>query len=134
PTVGSCRATVCYRPPVRHRRGNQDRLRPHPVAVVPASPPAGRSREGDRVIVCLRTVDVPGDVRHRYLAWIADGRAVREAHGILAELVCEPASGAGETVVITIWPDHATFDAWIATPERDPLTVSDIHRAVDHHP
>ena len=86
------------------------------------------------MIVCLRTVDVPGDVRHRYLAWIADGQAVREAHGILAELVCEPASGDGDTVVITIWPDHATFDAWIATPERDALTASAVHQAVQYHP
>jgi heme-degrading monooxygenase HmoA len=86
------------------------------------------------VIVCLRTVNVPGDVRDRYLAWIATGRAVREAHGILAELVCEPASGESDIVVITIWPDHATFDAWIATPERDALTASEIHQAVDYRP
>jgi len=86
------------------------------------------------MIVCLRTVDVPNAVRGRYLTWIADGRAVREEHGILAELVCEPASRTGETVVITIWPDHATFDAWIATPERDELTASDVHQAVDYHP
>ena len=86
------------------------------------------------MIVCLRTVDIPGDVRDRYLAWIDDGRAVRQAHGILAELVCEPAAGDGDTVVITIWPDDATFDAWIATPERDALTASDVHQAVDYQP
>jgi len=86
------------------------------------------------MIVCLRTVDVPAEVRQRYLDWIADGRAVREAHGILAELVCEPASGDGQTTVITIWPDHASFDAWIATPERAALTASDVHHAVDYHP
>lgn len=86
------------------------------------------------MIVCLRTVEVPADVRDPYLAWIDDGRAVREAHGILAELVCEPSSGDGETVVITVWPDHATFDAWIATPERDALTASTVHQAVDHRP
>jgi heme-degrading monooxygenase HmoA len=86
------------------------------------------------MIVCLRTVDVPPRVRERYLAWIADGRAVRQAHGILAELVCEPTSGEGDTVVVTIWPDHATFDAWIATPERDALTASAVHQAVNHHP
>ena len=86
------------------------------------------------MIVCLRTVDIPGDVRDRYLAWIDEGRAVRQAHGILAELVCEPAGGDGDTVVITIWPDDATFDAWIATPERDALTASDVHQAVDYRP
>jgi heme-degrading monooxygenase HmoA len=67
------------------------------------------------VIVCLRTAEW----RDRYLAWIADGRDVRQAHGILAELVCEPWSGDGENVVITVWPDHDTFNAWIASPERD---------------
>ena len=86
------------------------------------------------MIVCLRTVAVPATMQERYLAWISEGRAVREAHGILAELVCEPTSGDGDTVVITIWPDHATFDAWIATPERDALTASDVHCAVDYHP
>ena len=24
----------------------------------------------------------------------------------------------GETVVVTIWPSHEVFDAWIARPER----------------
>jgi heme-degrading monooxygenase HmoA len=86
------------------------------------------------MIVCLRTVDVPTGEWERYRAWIAEGRAVREAHGILAELVCDPTSGQGETVVITVWPDHATFDAWIATPDRDALTASAVHRAVDYHP
>ena len=86
------------------------------------------------MIVCLRTVRVPKDVRGRDLAWIAAGRAVRKAHGILAEWVCEPASGDGDSVVVTIWPDHATFDAWIATAERDALTASDVHQAVDYHP
>jgi len=86
------------------------------------------------VIVCLRTVVVPAEVRDRYLAWIEDGRDVREAHGIMAELVCEPSSGGGETVVVTVWPDHATFDAWIATPERGALTASDVHQSVDYRP
>ena len=86
------------------------------------------------MIVCVRTVRVPAQVRDRYLAWIDDGREVRQAHGILAELVCEPSSGEGETVVITVWPDHAMFDAWIATPERDALTASDVHQAVDYRP
>jgi heme-degrading monooxygenase HmoA len=86
------------------------------------------------VIVCLRTVAVPQEVRERYLAWIAEGRDVRQAHGILAELVCEPCLGQGVTVVITAWPDHETFDAWIATPERDALTASAVHHAVDYRP
>ena len=86
------------------------------------------------MIVCLRTVRVPAAVRSRYLDWIAEGRAVRQAHGILAELVVEPAAGEGDTVVITVWPSHDVFDAWIATPERDRLTASDVHRAVDYQP
>ncbi len=44
---------------------------------------------------------------------------VRQAHGLLAEWVLEPSSGQGETVVVTVWPSHEVFDAWIATPERD---------------
>ena len=86
------------------------------------------------MIVCLRTVGVPAGERERYLRWIGDGRAVREAHGILAELVLEPSGGQGETVVMTAWPSHEVFDAWIATPERDRLTASDVHRAVDYRP
>jgi hypothetical protein len=49
------------------------------------------------VIVCLRTVGVPAAWRERYLAWIDAGRTIREAHGILAELVVEPADGVGDT-------------------------------------
>ena len=64
----------------------------------------------------------------------AFGVSVREGHGILAELVCEPFSDDGETVVITLWPDHATFDAWIATADRDALTASEVHQAVDYRP
>ena len=86
------------------------------------------------MIACLRTVRVPADQRARYLEWIADGRAVREAHGILAELVFEPTDGDGATVVLTLWPSHEVFDAWIATPERDALTASDVHQAVDYQP
>ena len=86
------------------------------------------------MIACLRTVGIPPDMRERYLTWIAEGRAIREAHGILAELVLEPSSGDGETVVLTIWPSHEMFDAWIATPERDRLTASDVHRAVSYQP
>ena len=86
------------------------------------------------MIVCLRTVVVPPGWRDRYLAWIDAGRAIRQQHGILAELVCEPATPGGETVVITVWPSHEVFDAWIATPHRDALTASDVHQAVSYRP
>ena len=86
------------------------------------------------MIVCLRTVAVPAEKRDTYLAWIRDGRAVREAHGIHAELVLEPSSDDRDTVVITIWPNHEVFDAWIATPERDQLTASEVHQAVEYRP
>ena len=86
------------------------------------------------MIVCLRTVRVPHEHRDSYLAWIAGGRAVRQAHGILGELVLEPATIGGDTVVVTIWPSHEVFDAWIATPERDALTASAVHQAVDYRP
>jgi heme-degrading monooxygenase HmoA len=56
-------------------------------------------------------------------------------HGILAELVCQPPTGDGtDLVVITVWPSHAVFDAWIATPHRDALTASDVHQAVSYRP
>jgi heme-degrading monooxygenase HmoA len=86
------------------------------------------------VIVCLRTVLVPPDLRGRYLEWIANGAAVRQAHGILAEWVLEPVDGHGDTVVVTVWPSHETFDAWIATPQRAALTASDVHQAVSYRP
>lgn len=86
------------------------------------------------MIVCIRTVGVPAKIRDRYLAWINEGRAVRQAHGILAEWVLEPAGGDADTTVITVWPSHEVFDAWIATPERDALTASDVHQAVDYRP
>jgi heme-degrading monooxygenase HmoA len=86
------------------------------------------------MIACLRTVGVPAGVRDRYLAWISEGRTVREAHGILAELVFEPSTGQGEIVVLTLWPSHEVFDAWIATPDRDRLTASEVHQAVSYQP
>ena len=86
------------------------------------------------MIVCLRTVVVPPEWRQRYLDWIAAGRHIREQHGILAELVCQPTDDQGETVVITVWPSHEVFDAWIATPERDALTASEVHQAVTYRP
>src|SRR5262245_28724674 len=78
----------------------------------------GTLRKGVPMIACWRTVVVPDDQRARFLAWIDENRRVREAHGICAEVVLEPRDG-GETVVLTIWPNHDAFDAWIATPERD---------------
>ena len=59
---------------------------------------------------------------------------MRESHGILAELVLEPTTSEGDTVVVTVWPSHEMFDAWIATPERDALTASVVHRSVECHP
>jgi heme-degrading monooxygenase HmoA len=86
------------------------------------------------MIVCLRTVDVPAAERAEFLTWIDENRELREAHGIMAELVLEPSDGHGDTVVITIWPSHEVFDAWIATPHRDRLTASDTHQSVRYHP
>ena len=86
------------------------------------------------MIVCLRTVAVPHEWHERYLAWIDAGRAIREQHGILAELVCEPSEPGGDTVVITVWPSHEVFDAWIATPFRDALTATEVHQAVSYRP
>ena len=86
------------------------------------------------MIVCLRTVAVPPERRQRYLAWIAEGRRIRQRHGILAELVREPATGVGETVVLTAWPSHEVFDAWIAPPHRDALSASEVQQAVDYRP
>ena len=62
------------------------------------------------------------------------GARSAQQHGILAELVCEPADGPGDTVVITVWPSHEVFDAWIATPHRDALTASEVHQAVTYRP
>jgi heme-degrading monooxygenase HmoA len=86
------------------------------------------------VIVCIRTVVVPDDVSVRFRRWIADGRAAREAHGLLAEWVLDPTDDDGESVVITVWPSHEVFDAWIATPHRAALTASEVHQAVDYRP
>lgn len=45
-----------------------------------------------------------------------------------------PSVPGDNTIVLTVWPDHDTFDAWIATPERDALTASAVHQAVDYRP
>ena len=37
-------------------------------------------------------------------------------------------------MVITVWPNHEVFDAWIATPEHNRLTASDVHHAVEYRP
>ena len=101
------------------------------------------------MIVCLRTVRVPADQRRAFLSWIDDNSEVRRRHGILAELIleratrqnpaktlqpAEPRADADELVVITVWPDHDTFDAWIDTPDRDRLTGSPTHEAVEFRP
>jgi heme-degrading monooxygenase HmoA len=88
------------------------------------------------MIVCRRTAIVPTAWRDRYLAWITDGRAIRQQHGILAELVCQPSDTADGTeyIVITVWPSPQVFDAWIATPDRDTLTAIEVHRAVSYRP
>lgn len=86
------------------------------------------------MIVCLRTVIVPQRIRTRYLEWIKEGQSVRESHGLLAEWVLEPSSTGGDTVVITVWPSHEVFDAWIATSERDVLTMSEVHQSVAYRP
>ncbi len=102
------------------------------------------------MIVCWRTVEAPSDQRERFLTWIDENRPVREDHGILFELVLErsarqnPAktlqSGEsqpnreGELVVVTGWPSHDAFDAWIDTPDRDRLTDSDVHTSVQYRP
>ena len=77
---------------------------------------------------------MPAEWRDRFLRWIADGREIREAHGIVAEWVLEPSDATGQTVVVTVWPSHEVFDAWIATPERDALTASDVHQAIEYQP
>ena len=36
--------------------------------------------------------------------------------------------------MITVWPSHEVFDAWIATPYREALTASEVHQAVTYRP
>ncbi|MBW3627214.1 MAG: antibiotic biosynthesis monooxygenase [Actinobacteria bacterium] len=102
------------------------------------------------MILCLRTVRVPADQRRRFLEWIDENAELRRQHGILAELVLatsprqNPAktlrptddgvADPEEVVVLTAWPDHDTFDAWIDTPDRDRLTASPTHQAVSFRP
>ncbi|MGQ0616138.1 MAG: antibiotic biosynthesis monooxygenase family protein [Acidimicrobiia bacterium] len=92
---------------------------------------------------------VPEDQRQQFLAWISDNGELRRQHGILAELVLarSPRQNPAKTlqpddidvdpeeyVVLTAWPDHDTFDAWIDTPDRDRLTASPTHEAVEFRP
>lgn len=37
-------------------------------------------------------------------------------------------------MVLTVWPSHEVFDAWIATPHRDALTANEVHQAVSYRP
>lgn len=92
---------------------------------------------------------VPADQRQAFLAWIDENGPLRREHGILAEVVLERAQRQNpaktlqpessdhdpdELVVITLWPEHDTFDAWINTPDRDRLTASPTHDAVEYRP
>jgi hypothetical protein len=102
------------------------------------------------VIVCVRTVRFPPEVRERFLGWIEQNSQLREEHGILFELVVErsprqnpaktlqPPEGGDdeqdEALVLTAWGSHEAFDAWIDTPDRDRLTDSEVHRAVQFRP
>ena len=102
------------------------------------------------MIVCWRTVRVPRSERDGFIAWIGDNAAVRREHGIVFEYVLQTSTRQNsaktlqpdttvpvddeELVVITAWPDHDTFDAWINTPDRDRLTASAVHAAVEFRP
>ena len=83
------------------------------------------------------------------MAWIDDNAELRRRHGILLELVLERSARQNpakvprpddrepdpeELIVLTAWPDHDTFDAWINTPDRDALTTSPAHQAVEFRP
>lgn len=45
-----------------------------------------------------------------------------------------PPDGRGPAVVVTAWASHDAFDRWIHTPDRDRLTASDAHEAVEFRP
>src|SRR5215210_5266478 len=102
------------------------------------------------MIVCWRTVRVPAGQLDAFVGWIDANGALRREHGILFELVLRTsprqnptkAMRAGDVdvddddvvVVVTGWPDHDTFDRWIDTPDRDRLTASAMHDAVEFRP
>lgn len=87
--------------------------------------------------------------RRAFIEWIDHNGDVRRRHGIVFELVLgrsarqNPAKALRpddvdlddeELIVVTAWPDHDTFDAWIDTPDRDRLTASPTHEAVEFRP
>lgn len=92
---------------------------------------------------------VPTEHRKPFLSWIDENGLLRREYGILAEVVLErsdrqnpaktlqPAEAQAdpeELVVITVWPDHDTFDSWINSSDRDRLTASPTHEAVEFRP
>jgi hypothetical protein len=48
----------------------------------------------------------------------------------------QPAAAPAEdhALVLTAWGSHDAFDAWIATPDRDQLTASEVHGSVRYGP
>ena len=102
------------------------------------------------MILCWRTIRVPHSERERFIAWIDDNAALRREHGIVFEYVLHTSTRQNqaktlqpeitdpfddeELIVITAWPDHDIFDAWINTPDRDRLTASTVHASVDFRP
>jgi len=82
------------------------------------------------------------------VSWVDENGPLRRHHGILAEIVLERSARQNpaetlqppghhdpdELIVLTVWPDHETFDAWINTPDRDRLTASATHQAVEFGP
>lgn len=92
---------------------------------------------------------MPPDQRRPFLGWIDENAELRRRHGILLELVLSRSSRQNpakalrpdddhgdpdEYIVVTGWPDHDHLDAWIDTPDRDRLTASPTHQAVEFGP
>jgi|SRR5215212_961745 len=102
------------------------------------------------MIVCWRTDRVPAEESSHFLDWIEENRALRQAHGILFEIVLQRSSRQNPTkamqaaaaapdsdealVVVTAWASHDDFDAWVETPDRDRLTASNVHASVTYGP
>ena len=86
------------------------------------------------MIVCLRTVESPP--RCASATWPGSRRAARSARRTASwpSWCCEPTAGDGRHGGDHRVADHEIFDAWIATPERDALTASEVHQAVDYRP
>lgn len=126
--------------PAADRRHHQIGLRPHLVVVAAPRPTWNmRTRRGCPMIVCWRTVRV-WHSQHDSVRRL-DGTptaAVGREHGRRLRVrapdlpTAEPSQDAEpetvtpvddeELVVVTVWPDHDTFDAWINTPDRDPAS------------